>query len=209
MSSSVSVKNVSIKSVSVKSVSVKDLVAKIKAGDPRAEDQFYRHFRPLVQTILRQKTDDASLIEDLIQDSLLTVLLRIRDQGIQQPEKIASYVAQTARYTLIGWFRRKGNQHGSAMDVANLKSPETALEDELMAVEREAIVKSLISLMRVPRDQELLQRNYFFDEDKSSLCRQFDLPDQHFDRVISRARGRFKKIIQAQRVDTRIALQPS
>lgn len=191
---------------SIKSVSVKDLVAKIEAGDPRAEDQFYRHFRPLVQAVLRQKTDDASLIEDLIQEALLTVLLQIRARRVQQPEKVATYVAQTARYKLIGWFRRKGNQHSNTIDVAELKSTEVGLEDELMAIERETLVKSMISLMRIPRDKELLQRNYFHDEDKASLCAQFDLPAQHFDRVISRARGRFKIIIQAQRDDTKQAL---
>ncbi len=191
----------------MKKLSVETLVARIETGDQQAEDQFYRHFRPMVQSVLRQMTDDISLTEDITQDTLLTVLLRIRDQGIQHPEKIASYVAQTAKFSLIGWFRRKGNQHGSAIDVEELKTAEEGLEETLITTERQVLVKRMIKLMSVPRDVEILERNYLHDEDKMSLCEQFNLPDQHFDRVISRARGRFRKIIQAQRQDTQLALQ--
>lgn len=188
-------------------ISVKSMVAEIEAGNPQAEDRFCRQFRPLVQFVLRQMTDDLSLADDITQDALLLVLLRIRAKKIEHPERISSYVAQTARYSLIGWYRRKGNQHGSAMDVTELESREVGLEDALIAGEQQTLVRNMIGQLKVPRDQEILKRRYLFEEDKHSLCEKLNLPDQHFDRVISRARSRVKKIIRAQKSETQLAMQ--
>jgi RNA polymerase sigma factor (sigma-70 family) len=152
-------------------------------------------------------TDDVSLVDDITQDALLLVLLRIRGKRIEHPERISSYVAQTAKYTLIGWYRRKANQHGSAIDVSEIESSDAGLEDALIAVEQQSLVRSMITQLKVPRDQEILKRSYLFEEDKPSLCKHLDLPGQHFDRVISRARARFKKIIKAQKSETQLAMQ--
>lgn len=188
-------------------ISVKSMVAEIEAGNPQAEDRFCRQFRPLVQFVLRQMTDDLSLADDITKDALLLVLLRIRDKKIEHPERISSYVAQTARYSLIGWFRRKANQHGSTLDVSELESSEVGLEDALIAGEQRSLVRNMISQLKVPRDQEILARRYLLEEDKLSLCEHLGLPDEHFDRVISRARARCKKIIKAQKPETLLAMQ--
>jgi RNA polymerase sigma factor (sigma-70 family) len=185
---------------------VSRMVEKIEAGDKRAEDQFYRHFRPLVQIVLRQMTQDASLVEDMTQDTLLTVLLRVRGHGLKQPEKINSYVAQTARFSLRGWFRRKGNHRDSLTQLTELEAPGCDIEDALLTVERQELVKNIIGLMSVPRDKEMLERSYIHDQDKVCLCQQFDLPGVHFDRVMSRARLRFKRVVQTQSDETQRAL---
>ena len=54
---------------------------------------------------------------------------------------------------------------------------------------------------------EILRRNYINDEDKTELCRLFELPEDHFDRVISRARSRLRKVVLTERHDTLMALQ--
>jgi RNA polymerase sigma-70 factor (ECF subfamily) len=48
------------------------------------------------------------------------------------------------------------------------------------------------------RDRELLVRFYLHDEPKEELCRQYGLSDLHFNRVIFRARERFRDLLQSR-----------
>lgn len=47
-----------------------------------------------------------------------------------------------------------------------------------------------------PRDRELLVRYYLHDEDKDSVCRRLGLTEAHFNRVIFRARERFRGLLE-------------
>ena len=184
------------------------LMTRIERGDSAAEDEFCRQFQPLVQSVLRQMTDDCNLQQDLSQEVLLTVLLRIREGEVREPNKMVSYIAQTARFISIGWFRRKGNQPRHFVEIDDTQTTEDRLDETVMGMQRHSILTGLLDKLNVPRDQEILRRSYMLGEDKASLCQLLELQDEHFDRVISRARSRLKKVVLAQKRDTQTALQP-
>ena len=50
--------------------------------------------------------------------------------------------------------------------------------------------------MPVERDRDLLIRLYVYDQDKEEICRELGLDSLHFNRVLFRAKGRFKKILE-------------
>ena len=51
------------------------------------------------------------------------------------------------------------------------------------------------------RDRELLVRFYLYEESKESLCRTFGLTELHFNRVIYRARDRFRELLKRRGMD--------
>jgi len=58
------------------------------------------------------------------------------------------------------------------------------------------LVKQLLQQVPLARDRELLVRFYLDEESKQELCQAFGLTELHFNRVIHRARDRFKDLLQ-------------
>ena len=56
----------------------------------------------------------------------------------------------------------------------------------------------VLAEMTTPRDRELLVRYYLRDEDKAAICRGLGLTEAHFNRVIFRARERFRALLETR-----------
>ena len=54
----------------------------------------------------------------------------------------------------------------------------------------------MLEEMPVARDREVLVRFYLNDEDREQICRELRLSEEHFNRVIFRARNRFRELIE-------------
>lgn len=183
------------------------LAVSIQAGDAHAEEDFCRQYRDVAIATLRLLTSDSALVEDIAHDALLTVLLRLRGNGIRNPERLNGYVRQTAKFKLISWYRRKGNRAGDTTNDIELVSDQILSEDGLIREQGGDIVRSLIDDMKTPRDQEILKRSYLYGEDKTTLCCALNLRESHFDRVIWRARQRLLNIVTLQKAEVLLALQ--
>jgi RNA polymerase sigma-70 factor (ECF subfamily) len=65
------------------------------------------------------------------------------------------------------------------------------------SVQTAAAVRELLAGMPVERDRELLMRFYVQDQDKKEICKALGLDSLHFNRVLFRAKGRFRKLLEA------------
>jgi hypothetical protein len=54
----------------------------------------------------------------------------------------------------------------------------------------------MLEEMPVARDREVLVRFYLDDEDREKICRELGLTEEHFNRVIFRARNRFRELLE-------------
>ncbi len=176
------------------------LLERIKLGDRHAEQQFCESYYASTLGLARKLVRERSLADDLTQDALLTVILKMREGKVEQAFLLDRYVNQTTRFTVISWYRRKANQDHHSIDDHPVLDARIRAEDELFEKERREIVAALIDSLSVARDREVLTRHYLQDEDKSAICSQQDLTSQHFDRVISRARNRCKALVAKQSV---------
>ena len=174
------------------------LVAEIRRGSARAEDLFYRKYVKGLILMLERRMGDRARAEDLAQDALMTVLERLRTTGSDKPESLGSFLHQTAKYQFIGWLRKSVNQTEWKASVEDHAEETTAVEDDLDRERAREQVRILISEMKVARDRELLYRFYVRDQAKPVICEALDLSPTHFDRVINRARNRFKELLLAQ-----------
>jgi DNA-directed RNA polymerase specialized sigma24 family protein len=102
---------------------------------------------------------------------------------------------------LIDQGRKEARRKTSAdSDLVDLQSDNTA--DQLRTLIREEAdqaVRTMIMELRNPRDRELLHRFYILQQEKPLVCQSMALPSEHFDRVISRARKRFRELIEGKR----------
>lgn len=174
------------------------LVSEIGKGNPLAEAAFYKRYHAGLVIMLEARTRDRALAEDIAQDTMLTVLTRLRETGIDHPERLTSYVHQTAKYQFVGWLRKSVNKTELKPTVDDHMEETESVEEGLDREQVRQLVRKLISEMKMARDREILYRFYVRDQAKAVICEALDLSPAHFDRVINRARSRFKQLMLQQ-----------
>src|SRR5690349_193294 len=88
-----------------------ELSRRIRDGDVSAESELIRQFEPGLRVLLRRRTGgDYGLLQDLVQETLLIVIQRLRGEGIDDPQKLAAFAAQTARNLAIASLRKAERQ---------------------------------------------------------------------------------------------------
>jgi len=176
------------------SLSDTELAEEIAQGNQNAETLFYNRFRPGLLIMLTNRTKDSARAEDLAQDTLLTVLAHLRERTIDNTAFLNRYVQQTAKYKHIGWLRVSANQTELRETIDDEVIDHPSAIEILTLEQRRKAVRDLIDKMPVIRDRELLYRYYVRDQSKPYVCEALQLSSTNFDRVISRARIRFKAL---------------
>lgn len=172
-----------------------DLVRRIRAGDRIAEDELIRCYGRVVKSIIDRRVRDVPVVEDLCQDAFRLALEKVRRGDPRESEKLAGFVCGIARNLAIEYLR--GTEQTQPLEdgfVAFDPKPgplDTVLLEEEKKGKIEAIRQVLKDLS--PRDSEILKRFYLDEEDKESICRGLGLSSLHFNRVLHRARERFRK----------------
>ena len=182
------------------------LVNKIQVGDQRAEAEFVKVCSDSLMSILLNKAQDPDIARDCYQKTLLITLRKIRDGDIRKPESIFAFLCSTAVNVVIT-HRRYENRYTNLGDrVFQLKGgADDAATREKDSETIHLLLKNLLNQLSIPRDREILQRFYLHEEDKKSICKDFDIKSEHFDRVLYRAKQRVRLLLEAQR-DVRAVL---
>lgn len=168
------------------------LVDLIAGGSQEAEDILVNRYQARVYRALICLRPDPLLAEDLSQETFILVLQNLRQNKLNQPEKLSSYILSTSRFIFLGWLRRKDNQAEARAEFDEFETDRLSPEKACMEDEERKQVQGLIWNLNVPRDKEILTRCYLHDQSKSEICSAMSLSQAHYDRVISRARGRLR-----------------
>ena len=175
-----------------------ELARRIGAGDRQAEGLLVQTYqRPLLE-ILRHRTRDPELALDLLQDTLAIIIERLRGEGLENPEKLVPFMHRTAHNLVIAHFRKETRRRTQAdTELVEIQSNQQAGElEELLKQEEGQLVRGLLDEMRTPRDREILLRFYVWEQDKLIVCQAMELSGDQFDRVVSRARQRFRGLAE-------------
>ena len=172
-----------------------ELVLAIGTGDEAKEGEFYERFYPTLLRYLSGQVSDVSRAEDFAHDTLIKVLIRLRERSLEQPAYLPRFVRQTARYSVLEWQRRKTNQFELRESLDETSSAELDNDSRLARSELHVEIRALINQLKMPRDREVLLRFYFYEQSKKVICEALELDAAHFDRVISRARRRLAAVI--------------
>ena len=74
----------------------------------------------------------------------------------------------------------------------SVQAPEAV--NHLLQQEQAAMVRAVLAELDSDRDREILFRFYLADDDKERICRDLGLTAVHFNRVLFRARERFREL---------------
>jgi RNA polymerase sigma-70 factor, ECF subfamily len=173
------------------------LVHGVSTGERAAETELIRRYSRGLRHVLRRRTSDELLAEDLMQDTFRIAIERLRKGPIDQPECLAGFLYSTARNLLIA-HQRKEWRRGTTADTEAIERVPDDSRSPFREVSRQQVsrlVRQLLSELQVPRDREILQRFYVQDQDKDEICRALELDGPHFNRVLHRAKQRFRQLL--------------
>jgi len=177
-----------------------ELVRRIGEGDLTAESELVRRYGAGLEILLRSRVREPALAADLCQEALIIVIEGLRGRGLDQPDKLLAFLRQTAINLALGeartYYRR--NTHNDSEGIAALADREPLMADRIDREQLAQAVRDLLAELSQPRDRLILRRFYLTEASKTSLCAELGVTPEHFDRVLYRARQRFRRILEAQ-----------
>ena len=155
-----------------------------------------RRFRHGLKVVLRRRCGDPDEAEDLVQETLLLVLEKIRRNKIDNPERLAGFIHGTARHLWLNQ-RRKTARLTGLEEAANdgqtrMTEPRSDHLEDLLRREESRLVRELLSDLEPPRDRQILIRFYLSQQSKTEICSALGIEPDHFRRVLYRARERLR-----------------
>ena len=179
-------------------LSCSEIVERIGRGDRAAETILVKKYQRSLLEMLKYRTQDTYLAEDLLQDTLRIIIERLRGVGIKEPQKLSYFIHGTAKNIVIAHFRkemRRGTQPNTEIVEQAIGTQKEQLQVVFLQ-EQSVFIKGLLEKLSTPRDREILTRFYVWEQVKPQVCQAMELTVNAFDRVVSRARKRFRVLVE-------------
>lgn len=174
-----------------------DLVRRVGSGDAAAEKELVLRYSRGIVFLLRRLTRNHALADDLHQETFRVVLERLRHQGLQDADGLSAFIQGVARKLYLNdrrkRSRRKTDEAGE--DLPDRRDPSPTPLDATLLHEQSRLLRRMLADLKPERDRQILYRFYLAEEDKEKICRDYDLSSLQFNRVLHRARRRFKGLM--------------
>lgn len=170
-----------------------DLAYRVLSGDRRAEAELVVRYQKGVRLIIIRVTGSPSLAEELSQETFIVTLRRLRSAPLQNPAKLAAFIAQTARNLAIAE-KRKERRRRTDTGERGVEELADADNGEDRWADASAAARAVrLGLKDLPsdRDRSVLIRHYLNDEDRSTISRDLGIHESAFNVILFRARRRF------------------
>lgn len=168
------------------------LVERIILGDQQAEEELNNRYRQGMLMVLRNKTGDATLAEDLWQDTLIAVLQAIKNRKIQEPDKLRAFVVGVGKNLVRDYFKKRRGE--PIFDDNFIYRGESALE-ALIRDENAEMVRRAVRKLKPPKYRQLLYRFYIEEQDKETICADLGMTKAQFTVALCRARRKLGKLL--------------
>lgn len=177
------------------------LVERILAGDEAAEAELVQTYGRQLTFLLRRWCRDEDVAQELYQETFRRALEKIRGGDVRQPDRLAAFLRALAKNLSTYYYRRDDRRsvwHEETEDGWEAPDPTPGLLSGLLQEERAQTVRRVLQDLGNARDREILTRYYLAEQTKDVICRELDLGEDHFKRVLFRARQRYKRLYEAQ-----------
>ncbi len=177
---------------------VVDLAERVRAGEASAEEELFQRYRRGIAMILSQRTGSHEDAEDLFQETFRLAFEKIRGGELRDPARLPQFMNSLARNLAIHHYRRQQRRR----DGEDLEAVETTFGimpgqfDRIRRREKAELAVAVLEELRNDRDREILYRFYIAEEDKEEICGGLGLSSLHFNRVLYRAKQRYRELYE-------------
>lgn len=142
-----------------------DLARRVAGGDRAAEAELCRRLFPRVRLYGLRHLRDAAAAADLAQDVLLTVLARLRQGALREPDRVASFVLGTCRQLATASARTRRRRDAL---LASEPPPEPARPVDPLPHER--LVRCLSAL--AARERTIVLATFYAEQPADDIARE-------------------------------------
>ena len=170
----------------------------IYGGDSDAETAMVDRYSRGLRYLLVRRIGDDERARDLLQETFCIAIEKLRNKPLDSPERLAGYLRGIAIRVALNAGRRRSREPYpiDTLAVSAIPDHEPRQFQQIAKEQTTSAVHKLLNAMPVERDRELLIRLYVYDQDRKEICRALGLDSLHFNRVLFRAKGRFRKILE-------------
>ncbi len=173
------------------------IASAISKGDRNAEAVLYRKYYAATLYLLERRSGNSDLAQDLCQEAFCVLIERLRTRPLDDPEKVAFFLYNIAINLHIADVRKSVRRN----TVADSDLMDTLVDSrqnqyrQLLKERAGNAVRTLIQSMNNSRDRKVLYGYFIQEKEKEEICQELDLSQRHFDRVLFRAKQRFKELV--------------
>ena len=180
-------------------VDCEHLVEAIVRGEPAAEAEFAERYHGRIFTVALHRMRDSDAARDVTQETILNVLISLREGRLRDPRRLPAFTYGTAR-NLINNYERSSDRRN-----------ETPLQEELSAppdlsdcdFQRRQLVRDAL-LVLPPRDREILHLTFLEELKPKEIAQLLELhPDvvrARKSRALKRIRKEIKSLVTRRKV---------
>jgi RNA polymerase sigma-70 factor (ECF subfamily) len=163
-------------------------VQRLAQSDRETEEDFVAYFGELLAIKLRPRLHAADLVEDVIQETFLRVLKKLRNGGILDPEALGGFVNSVCNNILFEVYRQQSRMAEPPEDRA---SEEIPADTTLVAESDRNDVRQVLSAMS-EKDRKIIRWLFFEERDKAEICRTLGVDREYLRVLLHRAKLRFR-----------------
>lgn len=164
---------------------------KLRIGDLATQHHFASYFGRFLRIRYRSRRLPQDLIDDLVQDTLLRVMIKVRDGAVRQPECFGAFVNSISNHVLLEHFRYSSKNQQA--EVGPLDVPDKVLDLDGLLVTEETAENVHRVLGQLPeRDRRILRRLFFDETDKDAICDEFGVNRDYLRVLVLRAKDKFR-----------------
>ena len=176
----------------------REYVERLREGDPSTELHFVTYFDQLLRIKLRARMLASETVEDLRQETFIRVFVKLREDGIRQPERLGAFVNFTCNNVLMEFYR--SSSRTSPWDDSYLEMPDHAVDTESFLITKQMKERVRQVIGELPKKDRDLLRAYFLEErDKDEVCKQFGVDRDYFRVLLHRAKDKFRVLYKIDR----------
>ncbi|HEY6248383.1 MAG TPA: sigma-70 family RNA polymerase sigma factor [Candidatus Angelobacter sp.] len=178
-----------------------DYLRHLQQADGATQDHFVHYFTGILRIKLRSRSLAVDEMKDVLQETLLRVLVAVRVNDVRQPERLGAYVNSTCNNVLREHYREVSKNHCVDLDGVDVPDGGADLEGNMIAHERDKAVRAVLKKLS-DKDSAVL-RALLQERDKEEICRELGV-DRGYLRVLThRAIRNFKDQYEVRKVSRR------
>jgi RNA polymerase sigma-70 factor, ECF subfamily len=176
----------------------REYVERLREGDPSTELHFVTYFDQLLRIKLRARMLASETVEDLRQETYIRVFVKLRENGIRQPERLGAFVNSTCNNVLMEFYR--SSSRTSPWDDSYLEMPDHAVDTEGFLISKQMKERVRRVIGELPKkDRDLLRAYFLAEKDKDEVCQQFGVDRDYFRVLLHRAKDKFRVLYEIER----------
>jgi len=168
---------------------------KLRAGDAATQHHFASYFGRFLRIRLRARRLAPDKIDDLVQDTLLKVIVKVHQDAVRQPECFGSFVNSTCNNVLWEYYRSCSKHQQEQEEPMDLPDKVLNLDGLLVTKEIAEHVRRILGEMP-ERDRRILRSLFFEEKEKDEICQDFGVKRDYLRVLVLRAKGKFRDLYQ-------------